>query len=115
MEKITSNTNVKVIFLICSFDLELTGRSYPPSEIGKTTKTIERGKKLCYHHHIDDPTKVVELDPLPNNSTQGDRDLNLQTDLDWAFFCRFSAKYFSRCLNTTKVTFRTSCLTRGQK
>ena len=59
-------------YLFCSFDLELTGRSYPSSEISKSTKTIERrSKKFCYHHHIEEPTKVVALDPLPNNSSSG--------------------------------------------
>jgi hypothetical protein len=71
-------------------DLELTGRAIPP-DAGrwklatpniKPKSVIERrggsnqlpvhiGTKLknfCYHHHVDDPTKVVELDPLPNNS-----------------------------------------------
>ena len=56
----------------CSFEIELTGRSYPSSEISKSTKTIERrSKKFCYHHHIEEPTKVVALDPLPNNSSSG--------------------------------------------
>ena len=59
-------------YSFCSFDLELTGRSYPSSEISKSTKTIERrSKKFCYHHHIEEPTKVVALDPLPNNSSSG--------------------------------------------
>jgi len=68
----TSKTNIRRASDQKSFDLELTGRSYPSSEISKSTKTIERrSKKFCYHHHIEEPTKVVALDPLPNNSSSG--------------------------------------------
>ena len=48
-----------------SFELELTGRSHPPSEISRSKKdTIERAnekrrQKFCYHHHIEDPTKGI--------------------------------------------------------
>ena len=58
--------------------LLLTGRGLPHEESVKSPaavierKTMTTRKLLqqhCYHHHIADPTKVVELDPLPNNSS----------------------------------------------
>ena len=62
-----------------SFDLQLTGRSLPPDKWklptpivakGPTNTVIERKnhtsistttklRNFCYHHHIEDPTKVV--------------------------------------------------------
>lgn len=34
---------------------------------GEDLSTMESGQNWCYHHPVKDPTKVVEIDPLPNN------------------------------------------------
>ena len=76
--KYEKNTGEKSNFhFSSSFDLELTGRALPPwktkfferfpskTKIERHSETL---RKFCYHHHVEDPTKVVALDPLPNNS-----------------------------------------------
>ena len=43
----------------------LPPKSRTNSKIERHSETL---RKFCYHHLVEDPTKVVELDPLPNNS-----------------------------------------------
>ena len=55
-----------------SFDLQLTGRSLPPDKWKLPTPNIQPNtvierknhstklRNFCYHHHIEDPTKVVK-------------------------------------------------------
>lgn len=45
----------------------VNGSPMPPYPRSSSLFATTKSSQHCYHHHIEDPTKVVELDPLPNN------------------------------------------------